>query len=270
MAKEKAVADISLGEAASRYVAGLSPAKAEDAQRAVTRFVQWFGPEKRLSSLSTIEVERFVEESAGRGGSQGRNIEAVRPFLAHLKKTGLTEANLSTAIKVRRNEGESSSLHAPDAIQMTRTGHEALKLELETLIDKRPEIAEALRLAMADKDFRENAPLDAARDQQAHVEAQIRRIEQLLKKAVVVDSSQGTAGLARVGSLVNVVNLDNKQEFRYQLVSPNEVNPREGKISVASPVGKALLERTKGEEVSVAVPSGTIRLKVVAVEDGNT
>src|SRR4051812_30472317 len=75
VAKEKVVSDISLGEAASQYVAALPPAAAPTAQRAVTRFVQWFGPEKRLTSLTTVDIERFVEESAGRGGSQGRNID---------------------------------------------------------------------------------------------------------------------------------------------------------------------------------------------------
>jgi transcription elongation factor GreA len=273
VAKDKAAEQMTLAEAAARYLGmlidkgSMSERATADAQAAVARFTQWFGQEKKLSTLTTVDVERFVEESAGRGGSQGRNIEPVRPFLAYLKKAGLTESNLSTAVKIRRSESESSALLAADSVQMTQSGFDSMKRELEELIGKRPMIAEALHLAMADKDFRENAPLDAARDQQAHIEAQIRRIEQLLKKAVVVDSSSGVAGTVRVGCFVKVMNLDSSQEFRYQLVSPNEVNPREGKISIASPVGKALLEHAAEDEVSVAVPSGTVRLKVVAVED---
>ena len=267
MAKDTAAGQISIAEAAARYVGTLSQRSAQDAQPAVARFVQWFGPDRRLASLTTVEVERFVEESAGRGGSRGRNIEPVRPFLAYLKKAGLTESNLSTAVKVKKGDSDSASNLAADSVQMTKAGHEALLRELDELIDQRPQIAEALRLAMADKDFRENAPLDAARDQQAHVEAQIRRIEGLLKKAVVVDSSINAAGTARVGSFVKVVNLDSQTESRYQLVSPNEVNPREGKISVASPVGKALLERAANDEVQVTVPAGLLRLRIVAIDD---
>ena len=267
MAKGSSEVDVTVDEAAERYFESLSARAAQGARPAVKRFVQWLGPDRKVASLTSVDVERFAEESAGRGGSQGRNIEPVRPFLAHLKNAGLTKTNLSTAIKVKRSEGETSAASAADRVEMTRAGYEGLQRELEALVGQRPQIAEALRQAMADKDFRENAPLDAARDQQAHVEAQIRRIEGILKKAVIVDAGANAAGTAHVGSVVKVVNLDSNVEMRYQLVSPNEVNPREGKISVASPVGKALLERAPGDEVSVSVPAGTQRLRVLAVDD---
>jgi len=265
VARQKPAVAVSLGEAATQYVATLSQEAGQEAQPAVYRFVQWIGAEKAPAELKGADVERFVEESAGRGGSQGRSVEAVRPFLAYLKKVGLTPTNLSTAIKVRRVESEATGID-PNSVQMTRQGYEALIKELEELKEKRPQIAEALRLAMADKDFRENAPLDAARDQQAHVEAQIRRVEELLKRAVVVEGPAGATGAARVGSHVVVLNVTTQQQSRYQLVSPSEVNPREGKISVASPVGKALVDRTQGDEVSVNVPAGVLQLRIESVE----
>jgi len=264
--KQRNDAATSLTEAAAQYVGTLSQDAGQDAQPAVYRFVQWCGGNRRPADLKSADVERFVEEAAGRGGSQGRSIEAVRPFLAYLKKTGATTANLSTAIKLRRGESDSASAVDPNLVQMTRDGYEGLKRELEQLKDMRPQIAEALRLAMADKDFRENAPLDAARDQQAHVEAQIRRVEHLIKHAAIVDASAGNTGVARVGSKVLVKDLKTNQEVRYLLVSPSEVNPREGKISVVSPVGKALIDRIEGEEVSVNVPAGVVRLRVQHVE----
>ena len=94
-------------------------------------------------------------------------------------------------------------------------------------------MAEDLRRAMADKDFRENAPLDAARENQAHLEARIRDIETTLKHAVTVGSTtrrpDATAG---VGSRIVLRNLKFRAEVRYMLVSPSEVNPAEGKISI--------------------------------------
>jgi len=264
--RETAVASISLTEAAAKYVASLSQARAQQAQPSVSRFVQWLGTSRPLSSVKSVDVERFVEESTGRGGGGAKNIEEVRKFLAYLKKAGVTDANLSGAIKVKRSESVSSEHVDPNAVQMTREGLDALKAEYAELVDKRPQIAEALHLAMADKDFRENAPLDAARDQQAHVEAQIRRVEQLLKNAVVVDATTGASGTVRVGSTVRVTNLQNDQETAYRLVSPTEVNPREGKISVQSPVGKALADHVAGDEVSVNVPAGVIRLRIESVE----
>jgi transcription elongation factor GreA len=268
VAKESSAtaAAMSLAEAAAKYVSTLNQAKGQEEQPSVYRFVQWLGADRPLANVRTVDVERFVEESAGRGGSQGRNIDSVRRFLAYLKKAGLTESNLSTAIKLKKTDSDTSAYVDPDAVQMTREGYEALQRELEQLINKRPQIADALRLAMADKDFRENAPLDAARDQQAHVEAQIRRIEQLVKHAEIVDRAPGKGGSARVGSLVSVLNLQTNQQLQYQLVSPSEVNPREGKISVASPVGKALVDCVTGDEVSVNVPAGTVRLRIEAIE----
>ncbi len=264
--KETAAPAITLSDAASRYIATLKGGEAQQAQPVVSRFVQWFGADRHISDLKGPDVERFVEESAGRGGSQGRRVEALRPFLAHLKSAGLTSTNFSTAIKLRKAESSGSAIEDPNQVQMTREGYEALLKELDDLKGMRPQIAEALRLAMADKDFRENAPLDAARDQQAHVEAQIRRLEELVKHAAIVEGPAGTTGAARVGSFVSVTNLQTNQQVRYKLVSPSEVNLKEGKISVASPVGKALVDRIKGDEVSVAVPSGVVKLRVELVE----
>jgi transcription elongation factor GreA len=257
---------MTLSDAAARYIATLKAGEAQQASPVVSRFVQWFGADRRTTDLKGPDVERFVEESAGRGGSQGRRVEALRPFLAHLKSAGLTSTNLGTAIKLRKSEASMSAAEDANQVQMTREGYEALQKEHEDLIGMRPQIAEALRLAMADKDFRENAPLDAARDQQAHVEAQIRRVEELIKRAVIVEGPAGGSGAARVGCFVSVTNLQTEQQTRYKLVSPSEVNLKEGKISVASPVGKALVDRVKGDEVSVSVPAGVIKLRVDSVE----
>ena len=266
MPKQKTAVAATLQEAADEYLRGIGAQAAHDQQGPVRRFVQWCDSSRAPGDLRAAEVERFVEENSGRNGSQPRSLDAVRAFLAWLKKNSLTPVNLSTAIKTRRGETGSSTTTDPNAVQMTREGYEALQRELEELKESRPQIAEALRLAMADKDFRENAPLDAARDQQAHVEAQIRRLEQLIKYAQIVEGPSGATGAARVGSKVMVVNLESSEEIRYHLVSPSEVNPREGKISVASPVGKALVDRIVGDEVSIVVPRGTLRLRVAEVE----
>ncbi len=263
MATKKSAAT-SLVDAATQYIATLGTDAAQDAQPAVYRFVQWFGGARPVADLKGADVERFVEESAGRGGSQGRSVEAVRTFLAYLKKVGLTPTNLSTAIKLRRTESEAGGGSDGTAVQMTRSGYEALQRELAQLKDSRTEIALELEQAMADKDFRENAPLDAAREKQAHVEARIRRIEEQLRHAMIVEGA--STGAARVGSHVVVLNLGTNTETTYQLVSPSEVDPKAGKISILSPVGKALVDRVKGEEVSVNVPAGTLKLRVKSVE----
>jgi transcription elongation factor GreA len=151
---------------------------------------------------------------------------------------------------------------------LTPEGHAALLAELEALKAQRPKIAEQLRLARADKDFRENAPLDAARDAQGHLEARIREVESILHKAVIIDGGGAGSQQATVqlGTTVLVRDLDAGKESQYTLVNPSEASPREGKLSAASPVGRALLDKTVGEEVEVQVPAGTMRLRVERIE----
>ena len=147
---------------------------------------------------------------------------------------------------------------------MTIEGLAGLEKEVAELKAERPVIAELLRTAMADKDFRENAPLDAARDAQAHLEARIRQIEDQLRHAVIIDADQ-KGGRANVGSTIRVLNLKSDREQVYHLVSPNEVNPAEGKISIESPVGMAVMNHSAGDEVQVHAPAGELTMRLVEV-----
>jgi transcription elongation factor GreA len=88
----------------------------------------------------------------------------------------------------------------------------------------------------------------------------------MVKVAAVVETSSGPSDMTHVGCRVVVQDLDTSEERHFTLVSPTEVNPREGKISIASPVGRALLDRTKGDEVEVMVPKGRLRLKIQSIE----
>jgi len=124
-----------------------------------------------------------------------------------------------------------------------------------------------LKRAMEDKDFRENAPLDAARAQQGYVEGRIRDVETMLDRAVdVKDDTSSSPDTVHIGSTVILRNLVSDKEVSYTLVRPGEVNPAEGRISFESPVGRALLQHHAGDEVEVSAPSGTLRFRVDRVE----
>ena len=102
-----------------------------------------------------------------------------------------------------------------------------------------PLLASELQRAMSDKDFRENAPLDALRDQQGHLESRIRDIESALHNAVLVERGGEPKSEVATGATVHLRNLKSGALLKYTVVSPREVNAAEGKISIDSPMGRA-------------------------------
>jgi transcription elongation factor GreA len=254
---------ISASEASNHFLSSLDPDKARDERAVVTRFVEWFGEERALTDLTGEDVTGFAEREDG----DETAMEPIRAFLAYCSRMAFTGENLVPYLRMaggaRGGRGAEDELGG-NAYYVTIDGVAALEQELEELKAQRPRIAEELHAAMADKDFRENAPLDAARDAQGHLEARIRTAEEGLRHAVIIDE-ETKAGRANVGSTVRVLNLDANKEQLFHLVSSAEVDPASGKISVESPVGAAMIDRGPGDEVTVRAPSGTTRLRVIEV-----
>jgi len=263
---ENITATMTLQDAVNQYLRSVKDTKSN--AHAVTHFVRWFGQERSLRSLRPSDIERYGEETSKSSGEAQRRLEAVRGFLTYAKKEGLIDVNLAMHLRLRRTGVSDSGGEgvAADRIEVTPEGHNALNSELTELLSRRPQMAEELRLAMADKDFRENAPLDAAREKQAHLEARIRELEGTLKRAVVVENASDNSGRARMGSRIRLRRLDTDQEVEYTLVGPGEVDARQRRISVQSPVGRAVVNCSAGDEVEVAAPAGVIRFRLEAVE----
>ena len=145
-----------------------------------------------------------------------------------------------------------------DAIEQKKKSllQEILKLREEYQVELPKRIAEARSLG----DLRENSEYDAARERQAFVKARIGQLGYLLKQYDDVSASNTDEKNIGYGSVVVVLELNSNTRSEYTIVHPIEVDPSEGKISLASPVGKALQNRTVGEEVVVTVPAGEKRL----------
>jgi len=149
---------------------------------------------------------------------------------------------------------------------MTRNGHEKLKNELADLrTDKRMEIARKLEEARAFGDLSENAEYHAAKEEQEKLEGRISRLEYKLNKAKIVDFDDIDTSHANLGTTIIIQDLDNEKEYTYMLVGSEESDPKENKISVSSPVGHAIIGKSVGEEVSVRVPKGMRRLKIMNI-----
>ncbi len=258
---------ITATDALAHFLNAQEPEKAKSERPAVERFVSWFGASNNLETLTETQVTGYARDELD---GNAEHIEPLRAFLAYSSRMAFTGANLVPALQLGHDAGGArGGLGAVDelggtAYHVTREGLENLELSLEEEKSNRPLIAEKLREAMADKDFRENAPLDAARDEQAHLEARIRDIEERLRHAVIIDE-EAKQGRANVGSTVTLVDLESEAPRTFTLVSPTEVDPSAGKISVQSPVGVAVINHSAGDEVTVQAPSGPIRMKLVEV-----
>lgn len=264
---------VTLGKALSKFrdegSATLKGAKRRSAEAQAKSLAEWYGPERPAKDLTPYNVESFIAgRISGHSSDVADRVEGLRNFLDYLAKENLTTSNLKKDAKVPRIKGmkrASATREEAPVHRLTAEGIAGLNEELQERIMHRAEIANSITEARADKDFRENAPLDAAREKQAMNEARIQEIENLLRHAQVVDAHGSPNGID-IGSTIIVRSLPGEREQRFTLVHPRETNPRAGKISVESPVGKALLGRAVGEEIKVQAPSGVLVMKIQSVE----
>lgn len=145
---------------------------------------------------------------------------------------------------------------------MTPEGHAALLNELKHLKLERPKISEEIGTAAAHGDLKENAEYHAAREKQSHVEGRIMDIEDQLARAEVIDTSGFSGDKVKFGAYVTLVELDTDRELSYRIVGPSEARTDKGTISVTSPVAKAIVGRTVGDEVQVHAPGGVKRYEI--------
>jgi transcription elongation factor GreA len=149
---------------------------------------------------------------------------------------------------------------------LTQEGHDKARAELDELKTvKRPEVARMLETARAHGDLSENAEYDAARNHQGMLEARIARLESKLARARIFEPGAAGDGKAYLGCTVKLKDLARGDEFEYHLVGSDEGDAIAGKISIASPVGKALLGLKVGEVAEIEVPAGTLKYEVLSV-----
>jgi len=152
-------------------------------------------------------------------------------------------------------------------VYLTKEGFEKLRDALENLKTKeRRKIAKAIQEARLQGDLSENAEYDAAKDAQAHNEAKIAGLESKLSHVRLIDDEDIPKDKVFIGAKVTLHDLDTDEKSVYMLVSSEEANYEEGKISISSPVGKGLLGHKAGEEVEIEVPAGTLIYKILKIE----
>jgi transcription elongation factor GreA len=152
-------------------------------------------------------------------------------------------------------------------IILTKEGYTALKKEIDDLSTRRRrEVAERIKTAREFGDIAENAEYDAAKNEQAMLEARIAKLEERLAAARVIEKRDISKDVVSVGSTVRLRDVDAKQTVEYRIVGSAEANPAELKLSNESPVGKAIMGHKKGETVEVTTPRGSLKYKILEIK----
>jgi transcription elongation factor GreA len=260
---------LSLGEAVTLYLAKLSSKDRDASQPEVYRFARWYGWESSFSRMAGPAVANYAEQLSVSDTDYARKFEILRAFLAHAKKAGWSTTNLATHLKTRKGKTGltvASGRNLPEAVSLSKERYDELTAELDNLKKRSRELVGEMQRAAADKDFRENAPLDAAREERGHVEGRIKELKVTLKAATIIEEKKEPALKSSVGDSIVLHDLASGEELRYKIVDPREIDASRGKISMASPLGKALVGKRDGDIVEITAPAGKLRYQIKRVE----
>jgi transcription elongation factor GreA len=156
-----------------------------------------------------------------------------------------------------------------DKLPITARGYAALEEELKQRQQvERPRIIQAISEARALGDLSENAEYHAAKEAQSHNEGRVLELESMIARAEIIDTSKLSGSKIKFGARVKLVDEDTEEEKTYQLVGEPEADVREGRVSISSPIARALIGKTVGDTVEVTTPGGGKSYEVVAVEWG--
>jgi transcription elongation factor GreA len=265
---------IKVAEAAACFIESISTQDRDSCQQTISHFARWFGKDRVFGELMPPEIANYAERLSISDAEYSKKLEIVRVFLGYAKKEGFTKSNLSTHLKSKKCKAKSNNNNnlkkdAPQKMTLSSESYEKIKIDLEELKKQRPQAIEEVSKAAADKDFRENAPLDAARERLSHLEGQIIELQEILKNAEIIDECKKDSDKAGIGDCVLLCDLGNAEKLQYTLVSAREYDPTKGKISGSSPLGKAIMGKTMGDMIEVSVPAGKLCYKIEKIEHSN-
>ena len=154
-----------------------------------------------------------------------------------------------------------------DKIPMTESGLHKLEDEIKRLkTEERPSVIKAIAEARLHGDLSENSEYHAAKERQGFIEGRVMELEDLISRAQVIDVSKLTGKVVKFGATVSVLDEDTREKAKYQIVGDYEADLKEKKISVSSPIARALIGKTVGDSVEVMTPKGSRSYEIVKVE----
>ncbi|HEX2276019.1 MAG TPA: transcription elongation factor GreA [Candidatus Tectomicrobia bacterium] len=264
---------------------------AEDLSR-LRKFVTWCGVSTSIEAVPPFKIEQFLAEQTKTSQPPRLYVPVLRAFFAYAHQQGAVEQDPMKVVRLPRGTGGTRKSTGPmgngspaaetisesagtdgsagsggaDVVFVSRAQHESMQADLERLrTHERHRISQMLHEAIKDGDLSENAAYDDAKMRQGMLEARIRELESKLRNVRLIEDQVNRHGVG-IGSRVQLEELASGEVLDYQVVGPEETNPRGGKISHRSPVGQAIMGKLPGAEVEVATPGGPVRFRIVSVK----
>ena len=262
---------VSLKVVSGKFIAQLSKAEAKCTQPEVDDFMGWFKNKLNFDCIVPIEIASYAERFSSEDIESHRKLDVLRKLLIFAFEEGYCSKDLSVSLKAKAPAAAIKTKAVRTQAQsdkgvMTQQGYEEIMEELRVLRARRPIVLEDVRRAASDKDFRENAPLHAAREQLGYIEGRTKELEAIIRNATIINKEDSGFGVVSLGDAVTIVGVISGKSLRYKIVGPKEANPVEGKISHVSPIGSALIGRRKGDVINVVAPAGVVQYRIVDVE----
>ena len=233
------------------------------------RFVRWCGPNTTASTVTPYRIEGFLQKQLSSTTLPPRAyLPPLKLFFTFASDRGTLTDNPMRRVRLPRGQGRAARAagNQEDSVLLTEEKLTEFQAELERLQEEeRPRILRDLSEARADGDLRENAAYDDAKKQQGMVEGRIRELEQMIRRAELLGDGEQPTGKVVVGSLVELESPGSRRRRQFRIVSPEETDPRNGKLSFQSPVGQGVMGRSPGETVEVETPRGVTHYRIVSV-----
>jgi len=259
----------SLSEALTKFMTAKKNGKGAVLDHSeVGRFVAWCGRERNVLEVTPAQVAEYAQHIGLGGVESVSRLTPVKSFLGYWKDEGWIQNGLAAHLRLprgRRAAGGGKRVEATASTQLSQEGYDRLVSQVEGLKGERVSVVADIKLAMEDKDFRENAPLDAAKERQGIIESRIRELEASLSNAEILGKGKKISKRTAVGTKVTLKDAESGKKLVYLLVDVREADATLNKISTTSPVGQALLNHVVGDKVTINVPKGTLRYSIEKV-----
>jgi transcription elongation factor GreA len=253
----------------------------EDASR-LRKFVTWCGVSTSVEAMQPFKIEEFLASQMNTSTPPRTYMPALKSYFAFAVQQGTVATDPMKVARLPRGAGgttrkatatatqattRATPVRDKDVVYVSREQHGSMQAELDRLRnEERHKVSELLHEAIKDGDLSENAGYDDAKMRQGLLEARIRELETKLRHVELIEDQDRSGSGVAVGSRVRLEHMASGDLINYQVVGPEETDPRAGKISHLSPVGRAIMGKPAGEQVEVATPGGSARYRIVSVE----